>query len=144
MFNNDRHKPREHFKSVSVIIVVAIMQFRPLVPAPQPQQFIPLASQHFQPVGQSVPLMNAGLPPQTPQPQFPPLMQQLPARPVPPVPSHLPPPPQAMSLPNSQPNVQAPSLYPPGLGTLGRPLPVSYAVRPLIKTVLIANCYDLL
>ncbi|XP_044489433.1 pre-mRNA-processing protein 40A-like [Mangifera indica] len=106
------------------------LQFRPLVPAPQPQQFIPLASQHFQPVGQSVPLMNAGLPPQTPQPQFPPLMQQLPARPVPPVPSHLPPPPQAMSLPNSQPNVQAPSLYPPGLGTLGRPLPVSYAFAP--------------
>ncbi|KAJ0078058.1 hypothetical protein Patl1_37327 [Pistacia atlantica] len=118
------------------------LQFRPLVPAPQPQHFMPVASQQFQPVGQSVPVMNAGLPSQIPQPQFPPLMQQLPARPGPPAPSHLPPPPQAISLPNSQPghitagsslpqpNVQGPSLYPPGLGVLGRPVSASYTFAP--------------
>lgn len=95
---------------------------------------MPVAPQHFQPVGQSVPLLNAAMSSQTPQPQFPPLMQQLPARPGPSAPSHLPMPQQVISFPNSQPghitagaslpqpNAQAPSLYPPGSAALGRPL----------------------
>ncbi|XP_044508216.1 pre-mRNA-processing protein 40B-like [Mangifera indica] len=118
------------------------LQFRPLVPAPQQQQFMPVAPQHFQPVGQNVPLLNAAMSSQTPQPQFPPLMQQLPARPGPSAPSHLPTPQQVISFPNSQPvhitagaslpqpNAQAPSLYPPGSGALGRPLSASYTFAP--------------
>lgn len=132
-FNINWCKPWD-FQSVSIIIVVVILQFRPLVPAPQQQQFMPVAPQHFQPVGQNVPLLNAAMSSQTPQPQFPPLMQQLPARPGPSAPSHLPTPQQVISFPNSQPvhitagaslpqpNAQAPSLYPPGSAALGRPL----------------------
>ncbi|KAL5855269.1 hypothetical protein ACOSQ4_005071 [Xanthoceras sorbifolium] len=108
-------------------------QFRP---PPQSQQFIPVAShQHFQ----------------TQQPQFPQLMQQLPARPGPPPPNHVPlppshvlPPQQAMSLPNGQqsnhvppgsilppPHVQAPNTYPPALGGgLGTPFSASYTFAP--------------
>ncbi|KAJ4716105.1 pre-mRNA-processing protein 40A-like [Melia azedarach] len=119
------------------------LQFRPVVPAPQSQQYIPVPSQHFQPAGQGVSVMNSGLPSQNPQPQFPQSMQQLPTRPGPPAPGHIPPPSQVMSLPNAQPsnhiisgsslpqpNVQAPSSYPPGLGGLGRPLSSSYTFAP--------------
>ncbi|KAH9655534.1 pre-mRNA-processing protein 40A [Citrus sinensis] len=117
-------------------------QYRPLVPAPQPQQYVPMASQHFQPAGQGGLIMNAGFPSQPLQPPFRPLMHPLPARPGPPAPSHVPPPPQVMSLPNAQPsnhippsslprpNVQALSSYPPGLGGLGRPVAASYTFAP--------------
>jgi len=84
--------------------------------------------------------MNPGLPPQPPQPQFPHPMQQLPARPN--QPSLGPPPPQAIPLPNAQPNrhvmsgsplpppsVQTPNSYMPGLGGPGVPLSSSYTVR---------------
>ncbi|KAF2320795.1 hypothetical protein GH714_030849 [Hevea brasiliensis] len=57
------------------------VQFRPVVPGQQSQQFIPMAAPHFQTVGRGVPMMNAGLPAQPPQPQFPQSVQQLPARP---------------------------------------------------------------
>ncbi|KAH9695057.1 pre-mRNA-processing protein 40A [Citrus sinensis] len=117
-------------------------QYRPLVPAPQPQHYVPMASQHFQPGGQGGLIMNAGFPSQPLQPPFRPLMHPLPARPGPPAPSHVPPPPQVMSLPNAQPsnhippsslprpNVQALSSYPPGLGGLGRPVAASYTFAP--------------
>ncbi|TXG64060.1 hypothetical protein EZV62_011054 [Acer yangbiense] len=135
-------------------------QFRPVVPPPQSQQFIPVASQHFQPVARGA----TGLPSQTQQPQFPQLMQQLPARPGPPPPNHVPPPlnhvlpppshvlplqrhvlppQQAVSLPNAQQSnhipagsilppshVQAPNTYPPGLGGLGAPFSASYTFAP--------------
>ncbi|CAK7330229.1 unnamed protein product [Dovyalis caffra] len=116
------------------------VQFRPVVPV-QPQQFIPVNSPHFQPIGRGVTVMNAGLPPQPPQPQFPHSMQQLPARPN--QPSHGPPPPQAMQLPNAQPNrhvmsgsplpppnIQTPNNYMPGLGGPGVPLSSSYTFAP--------------
>ncbi|KAJ6716460.1 PRE-MRNA-PROCESSING PROTEIN 40B [Salix koriyanagi] len=116
------------------------VQFRPVVPV-QPQQFIPVSSPHFQPAGRGVTVMNAGLPPQPPQPQYPHSMQQLPA--IPNQPSHgPPPPPQAMPLPNAQPNwhvmsgsplpphsVQT-SNYMPGLGGPGVPLSSSYTFAP--------------
>ncbi|KAF9675781.1 hypothetical protein SADUNF_Sadunf09G0068500 [Salix dunnii] len=116
------------------------VQFRPVVPV-QPQQFIPASSPHFQPAGQGVTVMNAGLPPQPPQPQFPHSMQQLPA--INNQPSHAPPPPpQAIPLTNAQPNrhvmsgspmpphsVQT-SNYMPGLGGPGMPLSSSYTFAP--------------
>ncbi|KAH9695056.1 pre-mRNA-processing protein 40A [Citrus sinensis] len=118
-------------------------QFRPAVPAPQSQQYVPVASQHFPPAGQGVSVMNAGLPPQNMQPQFPQLMHQLPARPGQPAPSHGPPPPQVVPLPNAQQsnhiasgsslpqaNVQAPTNYASGLGGLARPFSASYTFAP--------------
>ncbi|XP_022763536.1 pre-mRNA-processing protein 40A-like isoform X2 [Durio zibethinus] len=77
-------------------------QFRPVVPAQQSEQFVPVAPQQFQPVARGVIVMNAGFPPQTLQPQFPQVMQQLPARPG--QPGHIPPAPLAVSLPTAQPN----------------------------------------
>ncbi|CAK7330309.1 unnamed protein product [Dovyalis caffra] len=116
------------------------VQFRPVVPV-QPQQFLPVSSPRFQPIGRGVTVMNAGLPPQTPQPQFPHSMRQLPARPN--QPNHGPPPPQAMPLPNAQPNrhvmsgsplpppnIQTPNNYMPGLGGPGVPLSSSYTFAP--------------
>lgn len=124
-------------------------QFRPAVPAPQSQQYVPVASQHFPPAGQGVSVMNAGLPSQNMQPQFPQLMHQLPARPGQPAPSHGPPPPQVVPLPNAQQsnhiasgsslpqaNVQAPTNYASGLGGLARPFSASYTVRPFISLVI--------
>ncbi|KAL9415360.1 hypothetical protein AB3S75_043617 [Citrus x aurantiifolia] len=118
-------------------------QFRPAVPAPQSQQYVPVASQHFPPAGQGVSVMNAGLPSQNMQPQFPQLMHQLPARPGQPAPSHGPPPPQVVPLPNAQQsnhiasgsslpqaNVQAPTSYASGLGGLARPFSASYTFAP--------------
>ncbi|XVF44953.1 hypothetical protein PTKIN_Ptkin02bG0164500 [Pterospermum kingtungense] len=97
-------------------------QFRPVVPAQQPQQFVPVPPQQFQPVARGVTVMNAGFP-QTSQPQFPQVMQQLPARP-----GHIPPAPAAVSMPTSQPNwhvspgsslpqpnIQTPTNYVPGV-----------------------------
>ncbi|KAK0581161.1 hypothetical protein LWI29_010781 [Acer saccharum] len=104
-------------------------QFRPVVPPPQSQQFIPVASQHFQPVARGA----TGLPSQTQQPQFPQLMQQLPARPGPPAsepcstssePCSNPSEPSGSILPPS--HVQAPNTYPPGLGGLGTFLCIIY------------------
>ncbi|KAA3463534.1 pre-mRNA-processing protein 40A-like [Gossypium australe] len=77
-------------------------QFRPVVPSQQPQQFVSVPPQQFQPVGRGVTVMNAGFPSQTPQPQFPQVMQQLPARPG--QPGHILPPPPSVSLPAAQPN----------------------------------------
>ncbi|XVE93531.1 hypothetical protein REPUB_Repub01dG0202700 [Reevesia pubescens] len=77
-------------------------QFRPVIPAQHPQQFVPVAPQQFQPVARGVTVMNGGFPHQTPQPQFPQVMQQLPARPG--QPGHIPPAPPAVSLPTAQPN----------------------------------------
>ncbi|PPR87701.1 hypothetical protein GOBAR_AA32990 [Gossypium barbadense] len=98
-------------------------QFRPVVPSQQPQQFVSVPPQQFQPVGRGVTVMNAGFPSQTPQPQFPQVMQQLPARP-----GHILPPPPSASLPAAQPNqhvnpgasvpqpnIQAPNNYFPGV-----------------------------
>lgn len=105
---------------------VYIMQFRPVVPSQQPQQFVSVPPQQFQPVGRGVTVMNAGFPSQTPQPQFPQVMQQLPARPG--QPGHILPPPPSVSLPAAQPNqhvnpgasvpqpnIQAPNNYFPGV-----------------------------
>ncbi|KAG6789691.1 hypothetical protein POTOM_005810 [Populus tomentosa] len=117
------------------------IQFRPVGPVQPSQQFIPVSSPHFQPVGRGVTVMNPGLPPQPPQPQFPHPMQQLPARPN--QPSLGPPPPQAIPLPNAHPNrhvmsgsplpppsVQTPNSYMPGLGGPGVPLSSSYTFAP--------------
>ncbi|XP_038680859.1 pre-mRNA-processing protein 40A-like isoform X3 [Tripterygium wilfordii] len=116
-------------------------QFRPVVPGQQSQQFIQAAPPHFQSVGRGVSAINNGLPsPQVQQPQFPQLMQQLPARPG----QGLgPPPSQATSLPNAppsmhvasgsplpMPNVQAPNNYMPGFGGPGTPLLSSYTFAP--------------
>ncbi|XP_039038776.1 pre-mRNA-processing protein 40A-like [Hibiscus syriacus] len=97
-------------------------QFRPVVPSQQPQQFVSVPTQHFQPVA----MMNAGFPSQTPQPQFPQVMPQLPARPG--QPGHILPAPPAVSLPAAQPNqhvnpgaslpqpnIQTPTNYFPGV-----------------------------
>ncbi|XWS54657.1 hypothetical protein CRYUN_Cryun10bG0107300 [Craigia yunnanensis] len=101
-------------------------QFRPVVPPQQPQQFVPVAPQQFQPVARGVTVMNAGFPHQTLQPQFPQVMQQLPARPG--QLGHIPPAPPAISLPAAQPNrhvspgaslpqpnIQTPNNYMPGV-----------------------------
>ncbi|XP_007042685.2 PREDICTED: pre-mRNA-processing protein 40A [Theobroma cacao] len=77
-------------------------QFRPVVPSQQPQQFVPVAPQPFQPVARGVTVMNSGFSPQTQQPQFPQVMQQLPARPV--QPGHIPPAALGISLPTAQPH----------------------------------------
>lgn len=84
------------------IICLYIMQFRPVVPSQQPQQFVPVAPQLFQPVARGVTVMNSGFSPQTQQPQFPQVMQQLPARPV--QPGHIPPAALGISLPTAQPH----------------------------------------
>ncbi|KAK7280237.1 hypothetical protein RJT34_25299 [Clitoria ternatea] len=117
------------------------VQFRPVVPAQQSQQFIPMPSQHYQhqPVGHGVPMMGVGMPPQNQQPQFSQPIQQLPPRPSQP----LPPPTQAIPLPIARPNMhmpsesmipqpdsQAPNGYTPGLGGPGVPLSSSYTFAP--------------
>ncbi|OMO73829.1 hypothetical protein CCACVL1_17115 [Corchorus capsularis] len=115
-------------------------QFRPVVPAQQPQQFLPVAPQQFQPVARGVAVMNAGFPPQTQQPQFPQAMQHLPARPG--QPGHIPPAPPAIPLPTAQPNqhvspgasslpqpnIQTPNNYMPGVPTSH--LSSSYSFAP--------------
>ncbi|KAM4088621.1 hypothetical protein ACJW30_07G085100 [Castanea mollissima] len=117
-------------------------QFRQVVPAQQPQQFNPVPSQHFYPVGRGVPLMNVGLPPhQTLQPQFSQPMPQLPPRAG--QPGHATLPSQAIPLPVAQPNMhiasekpipqlnaQNPNNYSPGLGGPERPLTPSYTFAP--------------
>ncbi|XP_022941975.1 pre-mRNA-processing protein 40A-like isoform X1 [Cucurbita moschata] len=79
-------------------------QFRPAVPAPHSQQFVPLPSSHFQPLGQGVPMMNVGMPPPplAQQPQFSQPVAHLPPRPCEPVHGSLPP--QTIPLPIAQPN----------------------------------------
>lgn len=110
-------------------------QFRPAVPAQQSQQFI---SQHYQPMGPGVPLMNVGMHSQNQQPQFAPPMQQLPSRPGQQLPlsSQAIPPPVArpnMHIPSEsvmpQPDSQTPNGYTPGLGGPGIPLSSSYTVK---------------
>ncbi|KAF7811100.1 pre-mRNA-processing protein 40A-like isoform X1 [Senna tora] len=112
------------------------LQFRPAVPAQQSQQFI---SQHYQPIGPGVPLMNVGMPSQNQQPQFAQPVQQLPSRPG----QQLPLPSQAIPLPVARPNMhipsesmmpqpdsQTPNGYAPGLGGSGIPLSSSYTYAP--------------
>ncbi|RDX79377.1 Pre-mRNA-processing protein 40B, partial [Mucuna pruriens] len=114
------------------------VQFRPVVPTQQSQQFMSMPSQHYQPqpVGPGgVPMIGVGMPPQNQQPQFSQPIQQLPPRPSP----QLPPPSQAIPLPVVRPNMhipsesmmpqpdsQAPNGYGPGLGGPGMPLSSSY------------------
>ncbi|GMJ03491.1 pre-mRNA-processing protein 40A [Hibiscus trionum] len=101
-------------------------QFRPVIPSQQPQQFVSVPPQHFQPVARGVTMMNSGFPSQTPQPQFPQVMPQLPARPG--QPGHILPAPPAVPLPAAQPNqhvnpgaslpqpnIQTPTNYFPGV-----------------------------
>jgi len=120
------------------------VQFRPVVPAQQPQQFISMPSQHYQhhqhqPVGPGgVPMIGVGMPPQNQQPQFSQPIQQLPPRPNP----QLPPPSQAIPMPVARPNLhipsesmmpqpdsQAPNGYTPGVGGPGMTLSSSYTVK---------------
>lgn len=129
------------------------LQFRQVVPAQQPQQFNPVPSQHFYPVGRGVPLMNVGLPPhQTLQPQFSQPMPQLPPRAG--QPGHATLPSQAIPLPVAQPNMhiasekpipqlnaQNPNNYSPGLGGPERPLTPSYTVR--FRSFLISEFHNL-
>lgn len=115
-------------------------QFRPVVPAQPPPQYIPVASQIFQPAQRGVPGMNPGLPSQPQTSQFSPMMPQLPARSG--QPGHIPPLPHTMAVPNSQsirpmhagaslpqPNVQTPNNYMSGFGGPGTPL-TSYSFGP--------------
>ncbi|KAI4295796.1 hypothetical protein L6164_035803 [Bauhinia variegata] len=111
------------------------VQFRPVVPPQQSQQFMSMPSQHYQPVGPGLPLMNVGMPSQSQQPQFSQPIQQLPPRPG----QQLPLPPQAIPLPIVRPNMhissepmvpqpdsQASNNYTPGLGGPGIPMTSSY------------------
>ncbi|KAF5448316.1 hypothetical protein F2P56_028863 [Juglans regia] len=116
-------------------------QFRQVVPAQQSQQFNPVPSQHFYPVGLGAPRMNVGLPHHHAlQPQFSQSMQQFPPRPGQPgQPGHATLPSQAIPLPIAQPNLhitsekpipqinsQTPNSYSPVLGGPERPLTSSY------------------
>lgn len=97
-----------------------------------------MPSQHYQPLGPGVPMMNVGMHPQNPQPQFSQPIQPLPPRPS----QQLPLPSQPIPLPVARPNMQmssesmiplpdsqAPNGYAPGLGGPGMPLSSSYTVN---------------
>ncbi|KAG2704779.1 hypothetical protein I3760_05G021100 [Carya illinoinensis] len=117
-------------------------QFRQVVPAQQSQQFNPVPSQHFYPVGLGAPLMNVGLPHHhTLQPQFSQSIQQFPPRPG--QLGHATLPSQAIPLPIAQPNMhstsekpipqinsQTPNSYSPVLSGPERPLTSSYTFAP--------------
>ncbi|XP_048336342.2 pre-mRNA-processing protein 40A isoform X2 [Ziziphus jujuba] len=118
-------------------------QFRPPIPAlPQSQQFIPVGSQHFQPVGRGVPMVNVRVPPQAPKPPvYGQPMPQLPPRPGQPgmlLPSQTVP--LAVGQPKGHftsesplplPSSQAPNNYMPSLGGgRGMPLSSSYTFTP--------------
>lgn len=131
-----------------------VLQFRPVVPAPHPQEFVPVASQNFQHVGRGVPPMNVRLPPPVHQPQFPQPVQQLPARSGPPGHGMLP---QAIPLPVAQPirnfapelPVPQPNVLPPNnvmsnLSAPRPPLSSSYTVSFQIVVIVdsfIAFCH---
>ncbi|KAK7390989.1 hypothetical protein VNO78_19255 [Psophocarpus tetragonolobus] len=114
------------------------VQFRPVVPTQQSQQFISMPSQHYQhqPVGPGgVPLIGVGMPPQNQQPQFSQPIQQLPPRPSPQLPPLSQPIPMPVARPNMhipsesmmhQPDSQAPNGYTTGLSGPGMPLSSSY------------------
>lgn len=109
------------------------VQFRPVVPAQQAQQFAPVVPQPFHHVSRGVTAMGTGFPPQTQQPQYTPLVQHLPARagqpgfvpaaPVPPVQPNMH---VASGAPRPQPNAQTPNNYTPGVGPPGSHLSSSY------------------
>lgn len=120
-------------------------QFRPAAPAPQSQQFIPVASQHFQPVGRGVPIMNVRLPTQAPPPLYCQPAQQLPPRPG--QPGMLPLQPMPIGQPNNHfmsesplscPSGQTPNSYMPSVGGPGIPLSSPYTVR--FRSVLLTYC----
>uniref|UniRef100_A0A803P2W9 Pre-mRNA-processing protein 40A n=1 Tax=Cannabis sativa TaxID=3483 RepID=A0A803P2W9_CANSA len=113
------------------------MQFRPPVPAQQSQQFIPVTSQHFQPVGRGVPPMNVAMPPgppQAPQPFYSQQVQQFPPQPMPLPIAH----PNSHPLPVAHPNnhlfpvghpqhsAQTPNNFTPNIVGPGTPLSSSY------------------
>ncbi|CAI0401259.1 unnamed protein product [Linum tenue] len=119
------------------------MQFRSVAPPvpQQSQQFLPVPSQHFQPVGHGVNVMNPGLFSQPQQVQYPPpSIQHLPVMPG--QSAHGPLPSQPIPLTNAQPNrhvASGTSLPPPpppnqnptGCNpSLGGPLPYSFAPVP--------------
>ncbi|XP_030488626.2 pre-mRNA-processing protein 40A isoform X1 [Cannabis sativa] len=112
-------------------------QFRPPVPAQQSQQFIPVTSQHFQPVGRGVPPMNVAMPPgppQAPQPFYSQQVQQFPPQPMPLPIAH----PNSHPLPVAHPNnhlfpvghpqhsAQTPNNFTPNIVGPGTPLSSSY------------------
>lgn len=113
------------------------VQFRHAVPSQQPQQFVPMAPQPFHHASRGVPGMGAGFPLQTQQPQYTPLVQQLPVRggqpglgpaaqqpiPVQPMHSNMH---VASGPPRPQPNAQTPSNYTHGVGPPGSHLSSSY------------------
>ncbi|XP_065872403.1 pre-mRNA-processing protein 40A-like [Euphorbia lathyris] len=116
------------------------MQFRPVMPTQQSQQFIHVASPHFQPVGRGV-QVNTGIPSHPQQPQYPQSVQQLPGRLGQPGPG--PPQSQVITLSNAVPNrhvtagsslpppsVPTPINYATGLGGPGAPLSSSYTFAP--------------
>ncbi|XP_038905352.1 pre-mRNA-processing protein 40A-like isoform X7 [Benincasa hispida] len=127
----------------SFVPPMTAQQFRPAVPAPHSQQFVPLPSPHFQPLGQGVPLMNVGMPPppQAQQSQFSQPVAHLPPRPCEPVHGTLPP--QTIQLPVAQPNrpftpelqqaqplTQSAAIGMPGPGGSGTSLSASYSYGP--------------
>lgn len=115
------------------------MQYRPVVPIQQGQQFIQSASQQFQPVGQGIPSSNVGMPAsQSQQLQFSQPMQPYPLRPS--QPGHATPSSQALPMQYMQtrPITSAPSQSQqpalpfnnqmPGLAGGGMPYSSSYIV----------------
>ncbi|PON86839.1 WW domain containing protein [Trema orientale] len=128
-------------------------QFRPAVPAPQSQQFIPVSSQHFQPIGRGVPPINVAMPPcppQAPQPFYSQPMQQFPIRAGQLAQDMLPPQsiplpvahpnnhPLPVAHPNShplpiahpQPSIRAPINFAPSVAGPGTPLSSSHIFAP--------------
>ncbi|CAB4266162.1 unnamed protein product [Prunus armeniaca] len=117
------------------------LQYRPVVPTQQGQQFIQSASQQFQPVGQGIPSSNVGMPAsQSQQLQFSQPMQPYPLRPS--QPGHATPSSQAVPMQYMQmrPITSAPSQSQqpalpfnnqmPGLAGGGMPYSSSYMFAP--------------
>ncbi|PQP93470.1 pre-mRNA-processing protein 40A isoform X1 [Prunus yedoensis var. nudiflora] len=117
------------------------LQYRPVVPTQQGQQFIQSASQQFQPVGQGIPSSNVGMPAsQSQQLQFSQPMQPYPLRPS--QPGHATPSSQALPMQYMQTrpitSVPSQSQQPalpfnnqmPGLAGGGMPYSSSYMFAP--------------
>ncbi|CAJ2630400.1 pre-mRNA-processing protein 40A-like isoform X2 [Trifolium pratense] len=110
------------------------VQFRPVVPNQQPQQFVPMPAQHYHQQ------FNVGMPPQNQPPQFSqPPIQQFPPR----VGQQMPLPSQMIPMPVARPNMQissesmmpkpdsqAPNGYTQGLGGPGMPISSSFMFAP--------------
>ncbi|GAU14967.1 hypothetical protein TSUD_47620 [Trifolium subterraneum] len=109
------------------------VQFRPVVPNQQPQQFVPMPAQHYHQQ------FNVGMPPQNQPPQFSQPIQQFPPR----VGQQIPLPSQMIPMPVARPNMQtssesmmpkpdsqAPNGYTQGLGGPGMPISSSFMFAP--------------